>query len=63
MSNLEMLLEGCRKADEYEKKKAKEKMPIWVAIILLVLALTAIAVVFIGAIGLSLLLPLIFLRK
>ena len=62
-SNLEMLLEGCRKADEYEKKKAKEKFPVSLVICLVIIALSVVAIAFVGGIGAFLLLALFLLRK
>lgn len=61
-SNLEMLLEGCRQAEEYEKKKAKEKFPASLVICLVIIALAVVAIFFVGGVGAFLLLA-ILLRK
>ena len=61
-SNLEMLLEGCRQAEEYEKKKAKEKFPASLVICLVIIALAVVAIFYVGGVGAFLLLA-ILLRK
>ena len=61
-SNLEMLLEGCRQAEEYEKKKAKEKFPASLVICLVIIALAVVAIFLVGGVGAFLLLA-ILLRK
>lgn len=55
--------ESCRKADEAQKEKAKEKWPSSLVICVVVLVLTVVAVLFTGGIGAFLLMLLILLRK
>ena len=57
-----MLLEGCRQAEEYEKKKAKEKFPASLVICLVIIALAVVAIFLVGGVGAFLLLA-ILLRK
>ena len=61
-SNLEMLLEGCRKAEEYEREQARKKMPASWVICLVIIALAVVAIFLVGGVGAFLLLGLL-LRK
>jgi hypothetical protein len=62
MSNLEMLLEGCRKADEYEREQARKKMPVALCIGVGVVALSVAAIVLVGGAGAFLLLGVLLAK-
>ena len=57
-----MLLEGCRKAEEYEREQARKKMPASWVICLVIIALAVVAIFLVGGVGAFLLLGLL-LRK
>ena len=62
MSNLDMLLEGCRQAKEYEREQAQKKMPVALCIGVGVVALSLAAIVLVGGAGAFLLLGVLLVK-